>query len=127
MMIKSLQANLEKAGQENMALHTELKFKVGIAKMQDEGQTRRVLMKETNDAHEREITQAQKQHDTETYALTAQNVAEINGIVRILTSKTEHAHRMREMLTEFEHDVTMQDKQLAVKSEQAEPVGTVLQ
>jgi transposase len=72
---------------------------------------------------DREVTRAQKQHDTETYALTAQNVAEINGLVKLLTSKTEHGQRLREMLMEFEHESQMTDKTLKAKSEQTEPTN----
>jgi hypothetical protein len=121
MLIKSLQAKLEQAGKMIQGLEVEKKFGLQKESMKQEGETRRALMKETNDAHEREVTRAQKQHDTETYALTAQNVAEINALARILTSHTEHGNRLREMLLEFEHNVTMQDKQLAAKSAETEP------
>ena len=122
MMIKHLQQQLEQAGQQIQGMGQELKFKHGIAAMKEEGATKRALMKETNDAHEREITQKQKQHDTETFALTAQNVAEINGLVKLLTSKTEHGHRLREMLLEFEHTTQLQDQQLAAKSAETETI-----
>jgi hypothetical protein len=122
MMIKGLQQQLQQAGQVIQQLETENKYRFKVQEIKEEGATKRALMKETNDAHERHITQAQKQHDTETYALSAQNVAEINGLVKILTSKTEHGNRLREMLMEFEHNTAMQDKQLAAKSEQSEVV-----
>lgn len=122
MMIKGLQANLKQATEVITGLQTELKYKLQLEDKKQDGQTKRALMKETNDAHEREITQAQKQHDTETYALSAQNVAEINALARILTSKTEHSHRMREMIQEFEHASSLQDQQLEAKSTEKETV-----
>ena len=122
MQIKALQGQVQKAQQIIQQLEVEKKFRLDVESMKQQGETRRALMKETNDAHERLITREQKQHDTEMYALTAQNVAEINGLVRILTSKTEHAHRLREMLFEFEHQVSMQDRQLENKSNQQEIV-----
>lgn len=126
MMIKGLQGQLKQAQGVIQQLGMELKYKgdlqMKLQGIKEEGATRRELMQQTSDAHEREITQAQKQHDTETYALSAQNVAEINGLVRILTSKTDHAHRMRELMQEFEHNARLQDKELAAKSEQKEVV-----
>lgn len=122
MMIKGLQDNLQKATGAINELQTELKYKLRLEDKKQDGQTKRALMKETNDAHEREITQAQKQHDTETFALSAQNVAEINALAKILTSKTEHSHRMREMIQEFEHSTALQDNQLEAKSTEKETV-----
>jgi hypothetical protein len=121
MMIKGLQKQLQDAGQQMQAMGIELKSRQGIQQMKEEGATKRALMKETNDAHEREVVRSQKQHDSEVFALTAQNVAEINGIVRILTSHTEHGNKMRELLATFEHQVNMQDKQLEAKSAETEP------
>lgn len=122
MQIATLQKQLEEAQKLLQQAAQEIKFKQSIEQMRQDGETKRALMKETSDAHEREITQAQKQHDTETYAISAQNVAEINGLVKLLTSKTEHGHRLREMLLEFEHATSLQDKQLAAKSAETETV-----
>jgi hypothetical protein len=122
MMIANLQKQLKQAQELLQQAGLELKFKRGIEQMKQDGATKREAIKEMGDAHEREITAAQKRHDTETFALTAQNVAEINGLVKLLTSKTEHGHRLREMLLEFEHAVSMQDKELAAKSAQTETV-----
>lgn len=122
MQMKAMQQQIQQLQGQLQAAGIELKFGMDKEKLKQDGETRRALMKETSDAHEREITQAQKQHDTETYAISAQNVAEINGLVKLLTSKTEHGHRLREMLLEFEHATALQDQQLAVKSEQHEEV-----
>ncbi len=122
MQMKAMQQQIQQLQQQLQAAGIELKFGMDKERMKQEGETRRELMRQTSDAHEREITQAQKQHDTETYALSAQNVAEINGLVKLLTSKTEHGNRLREMLLEFEHATQLQDAQLAVKSEQREPI-----
>lgn len=122
MMVKALQQQVQQLQQQLQAAAVEHKFGLQKIQIQEDGQTKRALMKETNDAHERLMTQEQKQHDTEVYALTAQNVAEINGLVKLLTSKTEHGQRLREMVAQFEHDVALQDRQLEVKSEQSETV-----
>lgn len=125
MMIKNLQAQLQAAGKQIEGMGMELKYRGGLQQMKEEGATRRALMAETGDAHEREITRAQKQHDTETYAVTAQNVAEINALAKLLTSKTEHGQRLREMLLEFEHATALMDKEQQAKAAEVEPTGTV--
>ena len=123
MMIKNLQAELQKNQQQVQQLTALVKSRADIEVMREKAETHREEMRQKGDAEERRITQAQKQHDTETYALTAQNVAEINGLVRLLTSKTEHAHRLREMIQEFEHTTRLQDAQLTMKSDQNETVS----
>lgn len=122
MQMKQMQATIQGLQQQLQQAGIEIKYKHGLEKIKQEGATRRELMVQTSDAHEREITQKQKQHDTETYALSAQNVAEINALAKILTSHTEHGNRMREMMKAFEHDSALQDAQLASKSEQTETV-----
>lgn len=136
MQIKGLQQQLQQAGQVINGLQTELKYKMGLENMKQEGATKRTLMQETGkvhaveidaagEAHEREVTQAQKQHDTETYAVTAQNVAALNGFVKILTSNKVEAHEMRKMLATFEHESSMMDAEQQAKANETEPVGTV--
>jgi hypothetical protein len=127
MMIKQLQEQLKQAGQQMQQMGLEIKYKHGLQGIKEEGATKRALMKETNDAHERETTQRQKQHDSEVFALSAQHVAEINALARILTSKTEHGNRLREMVAQFQHEADMQERQLEAKSNQEETAGTTLQ
>lgn len=117
-MIQKLQDALQQAMLEN-------KYKTGAIEIKEHGATLREGMKQRGAQADREVTRAQKQHDTETYALTAQNVAEINGLVKLLTSKTEHGHRLREMMLEFEHATELQDAQLEAKSQQTEPEQSV--
>ncbi len=121
MQIKQMQKTIQDQGQALQAADTEIKHRQSLVEIKEHGATVREKMKQDGDAKEREITRAQKQHDTETFALTSQNVAEINALARILTSKTEHAHRMREMMHEFEHESAMKDKELKAKAEQTEP------
>jgi hypothetical protein len=120
MKMLGMQQTIKQQQEQLQAAGVEIKYRLKQTEIKEEGATRRALMKETNDAHEREITLAQKTHDTEVYGLTAQNVAEINALAKILTSKTDHAHRMREMLAEFEHQSRQQDKELSVKSSESE-------
>lgn len=122
MKIQQLSKQLQDAGKAIEAMDADLKNKKSVEQMRQDGQTKRMGIQEVAETHRREVEQKQKQHDTETYALTAQNVAEINALARLLTSKSEHGNRMREMLQEFEHSVALQDQQLTAKSEQSEQV-----
>lgn len=113
-MIQQLQGEIQKRDM-------VLKSRQDVEEIKQHGAIQREMIKERSDKEERDVTARQKQHDTETYALTAQNVAEINGLVRLLTSKTEHGHRLREMLLEFEHAVQMKDKEQQLQATQPEP------
>lgn len=122
MKMKGMQQTIQQLQQALQEAGLEIKYKHGLEEIKQTGETIREKMRQDGDAKERQITQAQKQHDTETFALTAQNVAEINAIAKILTSNTEHGQRVREMLMEFEHTAALQDKELAVKSQETETV-----
>lgn len=124
MMVKALQQQVQQLTGALGQANQEIKSRQSIAEIKEHGATLRKRMETEGEKEERRIRQAQAQHDTETYALTAQNVAEINGIVRILTSKTEHGQRMREMLTEFEHEVNMRDKEQAAQAQAEETTTT---
>ncbi len=125
MVVQGLKGQLQQAQQIIQQLEIDKKYRLDSVRIKEEGDTRRELMRQTGDAHEREITRAQKQHDTETYALTAQNVAEINAIARILTSNGDHAHELRATLAKFDHERDMMDRQQQAQAETDEPVGTV--
>jgi hypothetical protein len=113
-MIQQLQQQLQQAG-------IMLKSRQDVEEIKSHTTLLRERMVQQGEAQDREITRASKAHDTETFALTAQNVAEINGLVKLLTSKTEHGHRLREMLMQFEHESAMTDKTLKAKADQTEP------
>ena len=55
MQIKQLQSQLQQAQQGIQSMQMEMKYKTGIEKMKDEGQTRRALMAEQGKAHDTEI------------------------------------------------------------------------
>lgn len=120
-MIKGLQQQLEQAHQMLQQATQEIHSRQSIAEIKEHGAILREQMKQKGDKEEREVTARQKRHDTETFALTSQNVAEINALAKILTSKTEHGHRLREMVLEFEHASALQDKELKAKSDENEP------
>ncbi len=125
MIVKALQQKLQQAEQQMQQMGMILKSRSDVEAVKSHTTLLRERMVQDGDAKEREITAQQKRHDTETFALTAQNVAEINGLVKLLTSKTEHGHRLREMVQQFQHDAALQDKQLEAKSNQDEAPETV--
>lgn len=84
MMIKGLQQQLQQAGQMIEKQGNEIRLRSGIEQMKQEGATKRTLMQETGKAHVEQMRDATKQHDVEARAITAQNVAEIQGIVQLL-------------------------------------------
>ena len=121
MKLKQQETQIQELTQHLQAATQEIKSRQSVAEIKEHGAILRTHMEQRGEAEERRITRAQKQHDTETYALTAQHVAEINALAKILTSKTEHAHRLREMLVQFEHESSMQEEQLKAKSAETEP------
>ncbi len=121
MMIKHLQQQVQEMGQHLQAAGVEIKSRAGVAAIKEHGAILREQIKQKGDKEEREVTRAQKQHDSELFALSAQGVAEINALARIMTSKTDHAHKLREMIQQFEHDMALKDKELEAKSNETEP------
>lgn len=97
MMIKGLQQKLEEAGKIIQEQGLEIKYRHGLEGIKQEGSTKRELMKETSRVHVEELKDATKQHDVETRALTAQNVAEISGIVQLLVKHIDTKHLEMEL------------------------------
>lgn len=114
-LIQQLQGQLQAAG-------IELKSRAHVAEIKETGAIVRERMKQEGDKEERRIVQEQKQHDSEVFALTAQNVAEINALARILTSNTQQSHDLRRMLATFEHEMNKLDIEQAAKAREVETV-----
>jgi hypothetical protein len=113
MLIKNLQAQLQKAGQMIQGLEMDKKYRLSSEQMKQEGATQRTHMQETVKAHDVEMGAATKQHDTEVRAITSQNVAEIDGLVALLLKHIDTSH--------LEKEIAARDRQQAVKH--AEQVG----
>lgn len=97
MMIKGLQQQLQQAGQVIEKQGNEIRLRGGIEQMKQEGATKRTLMQETGKAHVEQMRDSTKQHDVEARALTAQNVAEIQGIVQLLVKHIDTSQLEREL------------------------------
>lgn len=98
MQIKSLQQQLEQAGQQIQQMEMEQKYKMGVVQAQEEGANKRELIKATTKAHDTESRdntklQANREdntawmHDTQVKAHTALSVAEISAVKDILRDK----------------------------------------
>lgn len=127
MMIKSLQANLQQAGQKIQQMEMERKYRVDVEGMKQEAETKRELMRTTAKSHDSELwareearqvdsVERTRMHDTEVRALSAQNVEEIRGLVKLLVEKIGTA--------EFNKEVEEEEQELMEKSNEipANPV-----
>jgi hypothetical protein len=84
MVVKQLQANLQKLTQENEQLKTKQALETHNIAMRENAETAREHMRLAAQAHAAELKHSQATGDTHTRALTAQNVEEIRGIVQLL-------------------------------------------
>lgn len=98
MMIKGLQQKLEQAGKIIQEQGLEIKYRHALEDKKQDGATKRELMKETGRVHVEQMKDATKAHDVESRALTAQNVAEINGIVQLLVKHID-THQLEKELS----------------------------
>jgi hypothetical protein len=74
MMIKDLQKKLQEAMQHIQQMDGVIKSRQDVEEIRSHTKLLATRMDAEGEKEERRITQAQKQHDTETFALTAQNV-----------------------------------------------------
>jgi hypothetical protein len=125
MLIKQLQSQLRQAQQQLQAAAQEIKLKAGLVQLQENAETQREHMRLAVKAHDIETEDAgwkrdvaartaTSRHDTETKALTAQNVAEIRGMVELLKAKLDAA--------QFEKQADREDAQLREKSNETEHI-----
>src|SRR4029077_6276478 len=113
MFIKQLQDGLGQAHQLRQQAGLERKFKGGIEKYKQEEETRREMIRAGVKTHDVETIAATRQHDVEMRAFSAQNIAEINGLVRLLSEKLG--------LAQFDREMEQRDRELHAKaSENAE-------
>ncbi len=103
-MIQQLQGQVQ-----TMAI--EAKARTGTAEINAHAKVLTARIQADGEREERQITADSAHRDTVTHALTAQNVAEINALARILTTNSDQAHDLRKMLATFGHDEKMMDKQ----------------
>lgn len=101
MMIKGLQQQLQQAQQMLQQAGLELKYKTGIEKMKQEGETRRTLMKTTAEMHKEELEDQTWRYDidrkTETTAHdtvikteTQKDIEVLKGHIALMLQKLEN-------------------------------------
>ncbi|MDE3022976.1 MAG: hypothetical protein KGI54_14150 [Pseudomonadota bacterium] len=84
MLIKHLQQQLQQITQQAQGLEQELKFKMGLKQMEESSETQREHMRLTVKAHDVNTRENVALHESQTKALTAQNVEELKGMVQLL-------------------------------------------
>jgi len=120
MMIKSLQQQLQQAQGVIQAQGLEIKFKHGIEQMKQDGENKRTLINATTKAHDVESRDevnllknrednAAWMHDTAVKAHTQISVAEIKGIVDLL-SKHLDANQAKEAADREERELADADR-----------------
>jgi hypothetical protein len=83
--IEDLQGQLQAAG-------VEIKFGLQKEDMKQKGETQRAHLAAATKAHDTEERNKSMQHSTEVKAVTAQNVAEIDGLVALLLKNIDTKH-----------------------------------
>jgi hypothetical protein len=112
MQIKAQQDQIQKMGQAIQQLELEKKYRMDVQGMKEQGATQRTLMETTTKAHDTEERNKSIQHSTEVKALTAQNVEEIRGLVKLLSDKLGNKHQ----LEVFEREVQQANQEQATKA-----------
>jgi Phage P22-like portal protein len=97
MQIKALQMQLQKAQQVIQTQGMDLKYRGSIEKMRQDGQTQRTHMQEIGHAHDVEMRDATRQHDSMVDAMSKQGVEETKGIVQLLLAHIDTAQLEREI------------------------------
>ena len=85
----------------------EIKYRTGIEGMKQEGATKRTLIQATADAHDTNAKNESMQHSTEVKALTAQNVEEIRGLVKLLSDKMNGVKEFEMAVAQRDHEQQM--------------------
>jgi hypothetical protein len=100
MAMKGMQEQIKKLTGALQQAEMEKKYRMDVASLKDQGDTKRTLLKATADAHDTESRNLSMQHSTEVKALTSQNVEEIRGLVKLLSSKLDGEARKFEIAVE---------------------------
>jgi hypothetical protein len=116
MMIKGLQQQLQQAGQVIEKQGNEIRLRGGIEQMKQDGETKRTLLKETGKVHVEQMKDQTKMHDVEARAVTAQNVAEIQGLVQLLVKHIDTKALEREIASRNEEQALKHSEQTAAEA-----------
>ena len=116
MKMKGMAQTIEQLQGQMQAMAIEAKARTGTAEINAHAKIMAAKISADGEREERQI----QREATEVHAVTAQNIAEINGLVKILTTKGEHAQRARELLATFEHETNLHDMEQDAKAREDE-------
>jgi len=113
MMIKQLQTQLQQAGQQLQTMGLAQKFQAHVVAEKEIAETHRQELKEDREDKRRAMENESYAHEIHTKALTSLGVAEINGIIQILTKHLEAGenakdHERAKELATIEHAAAME-------------------
>lgn len=111
-IIKQLQQRLQQAEGVMKQLGDEVKNKHGLEQLKQDSENKREFMRTNAMITDKREERMYKQHDTETRALTAQNVEELRGLVQLLLKHID--------TRQLEMQADRKDEQLKRKSDQSE-------
>lgn len=112
-IVKQLQGQVQQLQQALQQQAMQFKARADVVQLQEGAETQREQMRLAVKQRDIDAITATKRHDTETKALSAQNVEEIKGIVQLLLKHLDGAH--------LEREIAAQDAQLEAKSNETEP------
>lgn len=113
MRLAGMQQQLQQAQKVIQEQGMNLKYRMDVAKLKDDGDTKRTLLKSTADTHEAELVNQSMQHSVETKAITEQNKAEIQALTQLAVKhigthelRAELDQRDRELYAKTNQDTT---------------------
>jgi hypothetical protein len=112
MKLKGQEQKIQQLTQQLQQAGIEIKFGLKKEEMKQSGATQREHLKAVVKAHDVNEKNLSMQHSTEVKALTAQNVEEIRGLVKLLSDKINDRHQLRV----FEHGVEQANREQADKA-----------
>ena len=96
MMIKQLQQQLQQAGQQMQTMGLAQKFQANVVAERELAETHRQEMREDREDRRRQMEDASYAHEIHTKALTSLGVAEVNGIIKILTEHLKNGEKVKD-------------------------------
>ena len=110
MQLAQSQQTIQQLQQELQALQLNLKYGVSVKQMQEQAETSRELMRQTNKAHEVETMAQVKVDDQNTRATTAQNKIEIEAFTDLLLHHMDTRRLEQKLKMENEQQAKNEEK-----------------
>jgi Phage P22-like portal protein len=109
-MVAGLQQQLQQERQKGMALELEMQAKHGLEQMKQDGENKRLLVKQHAETLRQQMKDRVSVEDTHVRAATAHNVAEIGGAVQLMNAVGEHSHEKEMFIRQASHEMEMGDR-----------------